>query len=471
MPDIVSDVCVIVSFVSEPSLKMKLCLCVLYTALQVTVGCIISESKYETITRSPGESVLLSCSCTDLQTKPGEIQWTGPGENKDSYKLIGDLNPEEKRWYSGRVQTFSDSPPGNMSLLLSDLTEEDQGEYTCEIESNKTGRFRVITLIIKREGAGEGCIISEHEGETITRSPGESVLLSCSCTDLQTKPDEIQWDVITGKEFYKLTGDLNLEEKKRYSGRVQTFSDSSPGNASLLLSDLTEEDQGEYACGTTNKGIGKIRTIKLIITRGAGKGCLLSEPANETITRSPGESVLLSCSCTDLQTTPDEIQWEAVIKEEHYKLTGELNKDEKKRYSGRVQTFSNSSPGNLSLLLSNVIEEDGGEYMCQIENRRSRTITLIVKGAESGFGLSSTVLMILILLVGVLGTAAVLYWRYTKRRNEPSDSRGEQPGQEQQRDEDVTYSTVDHGNRTRPPPKEINTEENTEYSSIRLDRV
>ncbi|XP_041934400.1 uncharacterized protein LOC121697138 isoform X1 [Alosa sapidissima] len=397
MPGIVSDVCVIVSFVSKPPLKMKLCLSVLYTALQVTVGCTISDPKHETITRSPGESVLLLCSCTDLQTKPYEIRWRGPIDNKkEFYKLTGNLKPKVKKRYRVRVQTFSDTSPGNASLLLSNLTEEDQGEYMCVIETNSRGGIRIITLIIKREGAGEGCILSEPKDENITRSPGESVLLSCSCTDLQIKLEEIKWEFINKKYFYMLTGDLNQEEMKRYSGRVQTFSDSSPGNASLLLSSLTEEDQGDYMCVIESNE----RTITLIVKAGESEGA----------------------------------------------------------------------------------------------------------GAESWARSCSIVLIIIILLVGILGTAAVTCWRYRKRRNEPSDSRGEHSGQEQQRNEDVTnttvvyrntarvaprdanteeateyasvradgdvtYSTVDHGNRATPPPKEINTEENTEYSSIRLDRV
>ncbi|KAG5267648.1 hypothetical protein AALO_G00224060 [Alosa alosa] len=211
--------------------------------------------------------------------------------------------------------------------------------------------------------------------------------------------------------------------------------------------------------------------LQVTVGKVAGEGCVLSEPKDENITRSPGESVLLSCSCTDLQIKLEEIKWEFINKKYFYKLTGDLNPEEMKRYSGRVQTFSDSSPGNTSLLLSSLTEEDQGYYMCVIESNE-RTITLIVK----------------------------------ERRNEPSDSRGEHSGQEQQRNEDVTYttvvyrntaraaprdanteeateyasvradgdvtySTVDHGNRARPPPKEINTEEKTEYSSIRLDSL
>ncbi|XP_048124246.1 uncharacterized protein LOC125310660 isoform X1 [Alosa alosa] len=251
--------------------------------------------------------------------------------------------------------------------------------------------------------------------------------------------------------------------------------------------------------------------LQVTVGKVAGEGCVLSEPKDENITRSPGESVLLSCSCTDLQIKLEEIKWEFINKKYFYKLTGDLNPEEMKRYSGRVQTFSDSSPGNTSLLLSSLTEEDQGYYMCVIESNE-RTITLIVKGESEGAGAeswarsSSIVLIIIILLVGILGTAAVTCWRYRKRRNEPSDSRGEHSGQEQQRNEDVTYttvvyrntaraaprdanteeateyasvradgdvtySTVDHGNRARPPPKEINTEEKTEYSSIRLDSL
>ncbi|XP_062373867.1 polymeric immunoglobulin receptor-like [Sardina pilchardus] len=364
---------------------MKLCLCLLYTALQVTVGCIISEPEEETITRSPGESVLLSCSCTDLQTTPDEIQWSFASDDKKWFHtMTGDLNPEVKKRYSGRVQTFSDRSPENASLLLSNLTEEDQGDYICQIEMNTREGIRVITLIVKREEPGYGCKISEAENETITRSPGESVLLSCSCTDLQTTPDGIRWRVIDKTGGCMLLGDLNEEEKKRYGGRVQTFNNSFPGNMSLLLSDLTEEDQGDYFCEIETNKKGGFRLITLIVKREeAGDGCIISERENETITRSPGESVLLSCSCTDLQTKPDEIQWRVIDKTGYYVLTGDLNPEENKRYSGRVQTFSDSSPGNASLLLSKLTEEDQGKYTCASESNESegiRVITLIIKG-------------------------------------------------------------------------------------------
>lgn len=110
-----------------------------------------------------------------------------------------------------------------------------------------------------------GCIISEPKQETIIRSPGESVLLHCSCTNLETKLDEFQWSVRYKKRSYNLIGYLTEEEKRIYIGRVQTFNANSPGNASLLLSNLTEEDQGEYQCVTESNGGGTFRDIKLLI--------------------------------------------------------------------------------------------------------------------------------------------------------------------------------------------------------------
>ncbi|XP_062374693.1 V-set and immunoglobulin domain-containing protein 1-like [Sardina pilchardus] len=127
---------------------MKLSLHVLCTALHVTVGCIISGPANETITRPAGGAVLLPCSCTDLQTKPEEFQWSYVND-KWYFDVIGNWAEAEKNRYSGRVQIFNASAPGNASLLLSDLTEEDQGEYTCIIFTKQSTSERIITLIVK----------------------------------------------------------------------------------------------------------------------------------------------------------------------------------------------------------------------------------------------------------------------------------------------------------------------------------
>ncbi|KAK3522529.1 hypothetical protein QTP86_019102 [Hemibagrus guttatus] len=80
--------------------------------------------------------------------------------------------------------------------------------------------------------------------EEITQHQSGSVLLPCSCSDLHTKPQKFIWETFrTGP----LTEVLNDEH---YRGRLQRFNNISPGNLSLLISDLREEDEGVYRCST-----------------------------------------------------------------------------------------------------------------------------------------------------------------------------------------------------------------------------
>ncbi|KAI4898503.1 hypothetical protein NFI96_008801, partial [Prochilodus magdalenae] len=82
------------------------------------------------ITAHTGGSVLLPCSCTDLQTKPKEFSWKKDIRNTERRKEIS----RESAQYKNRVQLFNDHSPGNLSLLISHLTEEDKGDYECSVK-------------------------------------------------------------------------------------------------------------------------------------------------------------------------------------------------------------------------------------------------------------------------------------------------------------------------------------------------
>lgn len=100
-------------------------------------------------------------------------------------------------------------------------------------------------------------MVSESDETTI------SVLLSCSCEDDQTKPEHFEW----------WRSDLNkriVSDTERSTGRFKTLVHDSPANLSLLISDLTEADQGSYVCTVNRK---RSRVINLTVT---GKSSLLS---------------------------------------------------------------------------------------------------------------------------------------------------------------------------------------------------
>uniref|UniRef100_W5L3Q1 Ig-like domain-containing protein n=1 Tax=Astyanax mexicanus TaxID=7994 RepID=W5L3Q1_ASTMX len=182
----------------------------------------------------------------------------------------------------------------------------------------------------------------------LTARSGESVLLPCSCKDPHTKPETFTWKKLTN------TWTVISSESDQYRNRVQLFNNLSPANLSLLISHLTEEDAGFYRCDV--KDIGRT-DIKLTV-----EGCRLNYQQLKYITAHSGESVLLPCSCTDLQTTPDTFSWK---KHNTISYTWEEISSESDQYRNRVQLFNNLSPANLSLLISHLTEEDDGVYRCK----------------------------------------------------------------------------------------------------------
>ncbi|XP_066527608.1 polymeric immunoglobulin receptor-like [Hoplias malabaricus] len=310
-------------------------------------GCALLENKQTvTISRSPGDSVLLSCSCTELQDKPETVQWITPHH--------GDLlSTELPQRYNGRVQTFNQNSPGNLSVLISDLTEEDGGRYSCWINQNQYRHFRLRV---------RGCTLSEPQETVISKYPGDSVLLPCSCTDPNIKPLSVKWQRVDSGGTEVSSG------TPLYTGRVHVFNETLPANLSLLISDLTEQDQGTYRCTINNK---QFVSIKLEV-----RGCALSEPQEKEISKYPGDSVLLPCSCTDPNTKPLSVKWQRVDSGGTEVSSGTP------LYTGRVHMFNEDLPTNLSLLISNLMEQDQGTYRCTIHNNQSISITLNFRGSS-----------------------------------------------------------------------------------------
>ncbi|XP_053541876.1 uncharacterized protein LOC128634940 [Ictalurus punctatus] len=100
--------------------------------------CSLSADNPTKITGHTGGSVLFPCSCSDLHTKPQRFTW----RSDRTGRLKEMLNDEH---YRGRLQLFNHISPANLSLLISDLREEDQGLYSCRTEKE----YRDIWLNVK----------------------------------------------------------------------------------------------------------------------------------------------------------------------------------------------------------------------------------------------------------------------------------------------------------------------------------
>ncbi|KAL6483950.1 hypothetical protein MHYP_G00088230 [Metynnis hypsauchen] len=243
---------------------MWLCVLLLYSVLQGSSGCTVDRGLGDTITRSAGDSVELLCSCTQ-QTKvdPQTVQWGYRrkfiGGDYTADHSVSPVDGSQNQRYSGRVQRLNQNKPGTVALIISHLTEEDEGAYLC----GNNGRYnRAIILYVR------GCAVLDQVERTFSRSPGESVLLPCPCPTDQHRinPDRVTWS------FSKTASEAKTEwsiDKQSSRDRIRLFDQNHSRNFSLLISDLTKEDSGSYTCRADEKDM---PSVLLEV-----KGCALSE--------------------------------------------------------------------------------------------------------------------------------------------------------------------------------------------------
>ncbi|XP_052449639.1 carcinoembryonic antigen-related cell adhesion molecule 5 [Carassius gibelio] len=328
---------------------MCLCVVLLFSGLQFTTGCAVVLSY---ITCSPGESVLLPC--RDINSHLTEVQWwVGDSQTQTLHYSVSPLDVIKGQRYKDRVQI-----QGNLSLSITRLNVDDAGMYWCK--TTETDKERNVYLHV------QGCSLSGNEGSVeISRYSGESVLLSClvKCSARHEPDSEFRWKL---PNYREINLNINSAELSRlYQGRFQMF-DIKSGNLSLLISNLTEEDEGLYSCWSKEN---QHKSFTLTV-----KGCTLSETEREPKTKYTGDSVLLSCSCKDPKTNPKHFRWT------HVESSGTEVSSQTLRYKDRVHTFHKTTPSNLSLLISNLTEDDQGTYRCTVNNKTSADTRLIVKG-------------------------------------------------------------------------------------------
>ncbi|XP_048011281.1 polymeric immunoglobulin receptor-like [Megalobrama amblycephala] len=135
-----------------------------HTYIHLTVkGCNLVQNTTTKIavTGYAGESVVLPCSCSELLAKPEQIQWMYIVEKR--YK---EIYPNEKtERHKNRVKLLNQTSPGNLSLHISALTAEDEGDYYCSVSSQKV-YFRLhveVTLRTEKPHIHTSISLSTHQ--------------------------------------------------------------------------------------------------------------------------------------------------------------------------------------------------------------------------------------------------------------------------------------------------------------------
>ncbi|KAF7694451.1 uncharacterized protein LOC124401432 [Silurus meridionalis] len=337
-----------------------------------------------------------------------------------------------------------------------------------------TSKMLVCFYLLLLLHLNEGCRLEENrQTKEITAYTGDSGLLPCSCTDLHTKPQNFRWKKYINPNNWEQIS----PEKEEYKDKFQLVNNNSPGNLSLLISHLTVEDGGYYRCST----VSEYTDIRLTV-----EGCTLNHETAYVIGYM-GQSVLLPCSCTELQAKPQTFNWEFRKDSDYEEI---FPKDEKNLYTHRVQLINERPPGNLSLLISRLTAEDGGWYRCSISNTILTNIKLTVKEATEKPAVQkdsdNTVIIISSVIVAVLllvVVGAFMYWKHRgQRRGQIID--GETGKQNDsavlyavcnsstehnivEKKDDVMYSTIVHSNAQGTAYTPVPSEDTTVYAIIK----
>ncbi|KAI4876892.1 hypothetical protein NFI96_008867, partial [Prochilodus magdalenae] len=340
--------------------------------------CTVERGKGPDVSGSVGDTVVLPCSCKgpDL-VNPQTVQWGYRkvfklGDYKEDHSVVSKDGSVNQR-YRGRVERPTQNSPGQVSLIISPLTEEDEGTYLC----GNRDYNRTVTLYV----GGCSMVGQRH---TLTRSPGESVLLPCPCPSTgHVKPERVTWSYSKPRSSDRTPVS---NDAGSYRGRVRTFDQTGSRNLSLLISDLTKEDAGDYTCTSDQHTAKVVLQVKVLLYTGVTEGSQRGHGGDMEGTQrghrgdkegtesgNGGCSVKRngkqngSCSTDQVKCNTLPVDWRGHRGDTEGTQRG---------HGGDTEGTQRGHRGDTE----DLTVEDRGTYSCWINQNQYRTFTLTVKG-------------------------------------------------------------------------------------------
>ncbi|XP_041841773.1 butyrophilin-like protein 2 isoform X2 [Melanotaenia boesemani] len=212
----------------------------------------------EPVTAESGQDVVLPCHLDppfDATTQNIAVEWRWNNSMVHKHRSQADNNDAQDLRFKGRTSLFHDKMTnGNISLKLHNVTQEDEGKYTCAVNCN--GRLQMGNITLKFElkeensnQTGEYKVIGSSE--PVTAESGQDVVLPCHLDppfDVTSLTVEWRWNN-DKVHVYQNLGDDNEDQDQRFKNRTSLFHDEMiHGNISLKLRNVSEEDAGIYTC-------------------------------------------------------------------------------------------------------------------------------------------------------------------------------------------------------------------------------
>ncbi|KAG9348653.1 hypothetical protein JZ751_028970, partial [Albula glossodonta] len=195
-----------------------------------------------------GASVTLPCSVdTPLPLNELEVEWM----RAESGTLVhlfqeGQSRPESQNpSYSSRAEFFTEEiPKGNFSLLLINVTTEDEGMYTCIVHTDQRSNETNVELAVE-------WLVVTGTNEAVFAYAGEDVVLNCSVdTHVPLHELQVEWmkmDILV--LLFEEGQNIPESQHERFWGRAEFFTEEIPkGNFSLKLRGVRTGDRGEFTC-------------------------------------------------------------------------------------------------------------------------------------------------------------------------------------------------------------------------------